>query len=66
MREGSVCQLGLTCAKGVANGGESSIEQMFPTPPRGVLRLEVVFLETDAPHGVERAGFSQTVGASEQ
>ena len=41
-------------------------ENLFPKSPRGVLRFRVVCSETDALHGVKRADFSQTFGASAQ
>ena len=59
-------QTGLTCTKGVANGGRSFPEKNFPTPPREVVGLAVICPETDAPHGVRRAGFSQIFGARDR
>ena len=59
-------QPGLTCAKGVANGGKSFPEQKFPSPSAGALGLGVVRPETDAPHGVKWASVSQRFDASAQ
>ena len=58
-----MCQPRLTCVTGVADRGESLPAQLFHTPPRRVLSLGVACPETDSPHGVKRAGFSQTVDA---
>ena len=66
MRESGVCQPGLTCVKGVANGEESFTEQMLPTPQKGVFTLGIACPETNARHGVKRDGFGQTAGASAQ
>ena len=66
MRGVEVCQPGLTCANGVAEGRKSFSEQLFPCSPAGVASLGVVCPEVDAPHGVKRAGFSQNFGASAQ
>ena len=41
-------------------------EDVFPWPSAGTMGLEVVCRETDAPHWVQRAGFSQTFSASAQ
>ena len=45
---------------------KSFSEHFFPRPPAGVDSLGAVCSETDAPHRVKRAGFSQTFGASAQ
>ena len=56
-----MCQPVLNCAKGIENSGQRFPEQMFPTPPGGVLGLGVVCPKTDVPHGVKRVGFRQMV-----
>ena len=66
LRGGLGCQPGLNGANGVANRRKSLFEQFFPPPPAGITGLGVVLPETDAPHGVERAGFSQNNCASPQ
>ena len=58
MREGDACQHGLTCANCVT---ESFTEKICPSPPAGVAGLGVIHPETDAPHGVKRAGLQPNV-----
>ena len=54
-------------ANGVVNRRNSFFsEQFFSSQPAVITGLGVVRPETDAPHGVERAGFSQKFGASAQ
>ena len=53
MSRGGVSQPGVTCAKGVANGGKTFPEIFFASLLRGVLGLRVVFSGSDAPHGVK-------------
>ena len=60
LRRSLGCRPGLTGANGVANRRKSFSEQFFPSSPAGITGLGVVRPETDAPHGVEKAGFSQT------
>ena len=64
MRGDGACQPGLACANAVTDGRKSFPEQFLPSPPAGVASLEVVRPERDAPHGVKRAGFGQTLGTS--
>ena len=66
LRRGLGCQPGLTGANGVANRRKSFSEKNFPSPQAGITGIGVVRPEADAPHGVERAGFSQVFGASAQ
>ena len=67
LRGGFGCQPGLTGANGVVNRRKSFFSEFFfPWPPAGITGLGVVRSETDTPHGVERAGFSQFFGASAQ
>ena len=66
MRGIRVCQPGFACGNRVADGRKSVSEKTIPWPPAGVASLGVVCPETDAPHGVKRAGFSRTFGASAQ
>ena len=66
LRGGVGCPPGVTGANGVADGRKSFSEHIIPWPPAGIMSLGVVFPETDAPHGVERAVFSQKFGASAQ
>lgn len=49
-----MCEPDLTCANCAANGGTSFPEQLFPSPPTGILGLRVVRLETDAQHGAKK------------
>ena len=63
MRGGEVCQLGLVCVNGVANGRKRFSEKVFPWPPAGVAnRLP----EDRCPTRGQKAGFSQTLGARAQ
>ena len=64
LRGGVACPTGLAGANGVVDGGRSFSGLNCPWSPAGSLSLGVVWLKTDAPHGVKRAGFSQNVGAS--
>ena len=57
-----VCQPRLACANGVADGRKSFSEHLFPWPPTWFASLEAVCPKTDDPHGVKRAGFSQSAG----
>ena len=66
MRGGGICQPGLACVNGVADGRKSFSKHFFPWSAAGVAGFEVVCPETDAPHGAKMASFSQTVGASAQ
>ena len=66
VRGGGVCQPSFACTNGVADGRICFFEQLFPYPPAGAASLGIICPETDAPHGVKRAGFSQTLGASAQ
>ena len=66
LRGGLGCQPGFTGADGVANRRKSFSERLVPSPPARITDLGVVRPETDAPHGVERAGFSQNFSASAQ
>ena len=66
LRGGLGCYPGLTGANDVANGRKSFAEQIVPSPPAEITGLGVARPETDAPHGVERSGFSQTFCASAQ
>ena len=60
LRGGLNCYPDLTGANGVGNSRKSLAEQDVPSPPAGITGLGVARPETDAPHGVERAGFSRT------
>ena len=64
MRGDLGCQPGLTGANGVANRRTIFSELWFPSSTAGITGLGVVSPENNAPHGVERAGFSLTFCAS--
>ena len=66
LKRGLGSQPGLTGANGAANLRNRFSEQSFPSPPARITALGVVRPETDALHGVERAGFSQFFCASAQ
>ena len=66
MKGGGVCQPGLACANGVAEGRNCFPNIFLPWPAAGVSSLGVVCPETDASHGVERAGFSQTDASAQK
>ena len=66
MRGGGICQIGLACVNDVADGRKSFSRQTFPWPPAEVASHGVGSPETDVSHGVKRACFSQTFGASAQ
>ena len=66
LKRGLGSQPGLTGANGVANRRKSFSEKFFPSTQAGITDLGVVRPEADAPHGVERAGFSQPFTASAQ
>ena len=66
MKGGEVCQPGLACTDGVADGRKSFSENKIPWPPARVASPRVVCPVTDTPHGVKRAGFSLKIGASAQ
>ena len=66
LRGGVGCQPGLTGANGVEDRRKSFSEHFFLWPPAGNTDLGIVCPETDAPHGVERAGFSQFFCVSDQ
>ena len=61
-----MCRPGFTFANGVADGRKCLTEQIFPSPLSGVIDPGIIHPETNAPHWVQRAGFSQTFGASAQ
>ena len=66
LRRGLGCQPGLTGPNGVTNRIKSFSEHFFPSLQAGITGLGVVRPEANAPHGVERAGFSQNFSASAQ
>ena len=49
-----------------ANGSKCLTEQIFPSPLAWVVGSGIIRPETNAPHWVQRAGFSQTFVASAQ
>ena len=61
-----MCQPGLTFAKSLANGRKCLTAQFFPSSLAWVVGPGIIRPETNAPHLVQRAGFSQTFVASVQ
>lgn len=61
-----MCRSVLTCANGVADGGNIFSEQSCTSPPVGVAGLGVVRPGTDARNSIKRAGPNQFFGASAQ
>ena len=61
-----MCRPCLTFANCFANGRKCFPEQSFSSPLARVVGPGVIRPETNAPHWVQRAGFSQTFVASAQ
>ena len=61
-----MCQPGYTFANGFVNGRKFLTEYFFPSPLARVVGPGIIRLETNAPHWVQRAGFSQTLVANAQ
>ena len=61
-----MCRPGLTFANCFANGRKCLTEQFLPSPLARVVGPGIIRPETNAPHWVQRAGFSQQFVASAQ
>ena len=59
-------QPGITFANGFANGRKCLTDKNFPSPLARVVDPGVIRPQTNAPHWVQTAGFSQTFVASAQ
>ena len=57
---------GLTFTNDVANGRKGPTKPICPSPLAGTAGYGIIRLEINAPHRVQRAGFSQTFFASAQ
>ena len=65
-RGGGVCRPCLTFANGVADSRKYPIEKNGPSPLAEVTGPGIIRPDTNAPHWVQRAGFSQKFDASAQ
>ena len=61
-----MCQPGLTVVNCFANGRKRLNERIFSSPLAWVVGSGIIRPETNAPHGVQRAGFGQMFIASAQ
>ena len=61
-----MCRPGLTFANDVADGRKCLTEHIFPRLLARVVGPGIIRPETNAPHWVQRAGFSHTFDASAQ
>ena len=61
-----MCRPGLTFANCFANGRNFLTEQIFPSPLAWVVGPGIIRPDTNAPHWVQRAGFSPKFVASAQ